>query len=685
MASLVLTDSSQLTSDSQRLVTSAAANGLQMDLQVKNNGVEQKGTTLSQAHNPPDDSSPMTSLVLTDSSQLTALKSYQTKLYIPTLNHMICKIMCLAAVTSDSQLAPKKPWGYCMLHSAPSINYHETLGVVDHSPDKDPGVLAPGHETTSIPKPEYQDVASVQNPGYHEMLSVHHPANHRPGYHSMPDAGAHNSGYHEMTGVHNPGYHEMTGAHNPRYHEMLGVHSPKYHETLGVPNPGYHEMTGLHNPGYHEITGVHNQGYYDMSGVHNPGYHDMSGVHNPGYHKTAGIPNPEYHEMIGVQHPGYHEMIGVQHPGYHEMIGAQHPGYHEMIGVQSPGYYETRGILNFGYGEAHDIPNLKYHDMANIHNIGYQDISGVSNPSYHDLLGIPNPGYQDMSGAHDPRHHETSGVLNFGYPALPVVPNLGYHQAAAVPNRGYYESAAGLVRPWFVPEKQKGKGQGQKIRHMTRIKVKRKGTHDPQADEGMPTKPEEGTLNTNPAVVITVPEHYPEEFAQGQIVVEEEEEVEERGEEMTGVHPEPLDEFLEQKLGAAGLDLEVLEVRHRLQKLDFYFGFLRVMSEDCRHRMLCEVLREPGRFYPLSSVMEDATSFSGDYQLLSSRLINTTDGTRLLSYIEASFMAHDRAGSCGVFSHRCPTPTEEMINYDALCLWREMVWWLTIHVIARVP
>nr|CAD7260235.1 unnamed protein product [Timema shepardi] len=51
-----------------------------------------------------DYSSPMApSLVLTNSSQLTALKSYQTKLCIPTPNHMICKNMCLAAVTSDSQ------------------------------------------------------------------------------------------------------------------------------------------------------------------------------------------------------------------------------------------------------------------------------------------------------------------------------------------------------------------------------------------------------------------------------------------------------------------------------------------------------------------------------------------------------------------------------------------------------
>nr|CAD7409765.1 unnamed protein product [Timema poppensis] len=45
-------------------------------------------------------STPMASLVLTDSSQPTALKSNKTKLCIPTPNHVICKRMCLAAVTS---------------------------------------------------------------------------------------------------------------------------------------------------------------------------------------------------------------------------------------------------------------------------------------------------------------------------------------------------------------------------------------------------------------------------------------------------------------------------------------------------------------------------------------------------------------------------------------------------------
>nr|CAD7407097.1 unnamed protein product [Timema poppensis] len=77
-------------------------------------------------------SSPITSLVLSDSSEL---KSYQTKLCIPTQNHMICNNMCLAAATSDSQnlvifpnvdcqksavicqSAPKKPRGYCNCNS----------------------------------------------------------------------------------------------------------------------------------------------------------------------------------------------------------------------------------------------------------------------------------------------------------------------------------------------------------------------------------------------------------------------------------------------------------------------------------------------------------------------------------------------------------------------------------------
>ncbi|GLH08723.1 Uncharacterized protein GBIM_13911 [Gryllus bimaculatus] len=128
-------------------------------------------------------------------------------------------------------------------------------------------------------------------------------------------------------------------------------------------------------------------------------------------------------------------------------------------------------------------------------------------------------------------------------------------------------------------------------------------------------------------------------------------------------------------------DDDALHVRHRLQKLDFYFQLLRILSEDCRQRVLCEVAREPERFSPLAAVLGEVTSFSGSYQYVTSHLINTTEGARLLSYMEASFRGQDRARSCAVFQYRCPSRTEDMINYDALCLWREMVRWLTIHVV----
>ncbi|GLH08724.1 Protein of unknown function [Gryllus bimaculatus] len=50
-------------------------------------------------------------------------------------------------------------------------------------------------------------------------------------------------------------------------------------------------------------------------------------------------------------------------------------------------------------------------------------------------------------------------------------------------------------------------------------------------------------------------------------------------------------------------DDDALHVRHRLQKLDFYFQLLRILSEDCRQRVLCEVAREPERFSPLAAVL----------------------------------------------------------------------------------
>nr|CAD7432293.1 unnamed protein product [Timema monikensis] len=109
MTSLVLTDSSQLTSDAfeklpgQILYPYAEPYDLQKHVFSSFYHYKQAGPantlpvhTLPACFNLPASpySSPMTSLVLTDRSQLTALKSYQTKLCIPTPNQMICKNMC---------------------------------------------------------------------------------------------------------------------------------------------------------------------------------------------------------------------------------------------------------------------------------------------------------------------------------------------------------------------------------------------------------------------------------------------------------------------------------------------------------------------------------------------------------------------------------------------------------------
>ncbi|XP_071441010.1 uncharacterized protein [Hetaerina americana] len=127
------------------------------------------------------------------------------------------------------------------------------------------------------------------------------------------------------------------------------------------------------------------------------------------------------------------------------------------------------------------------------------------------------------------------------------------------------------------------------------------------------------------------------------------------------------------------------QFRPRLQKLDAYFGRLGVLSEDCRQRLLCEVAREPARFFPLSNVLEEEAGFTGNYQYLTSQLINTTEGARLLSYMEANFRGQDRARTCDVFQLRCHSSTEEMVNFQSLVVWREMIRWLTIHVLTRLP
>nr|CAD7202460.1 unnamed protein product [Timema douglasi] len=113
-------------------------------------------------------SSPMASLVLTDRSQPTALKSYQSKLHIPTPNQMICKNMCLAAVRT------------CTLYPVPTLLKFSPLYV----PVYDRTCLIPGEVEVwyadSCDVPPQFDAAStpeeeedLKNPA--ELLAMGYP------------------------------------------------------------------------------------------------------------------------------------------------------------------------------------------------------------------------------------------------------------------------------------------------------------------------------------------------------------------------------------------------------------------------------------------------------------------------------------------------------------------------------
>jgi len=52
-----------------------------------------------------------------------------------------------------------------------------------------------------------------------------------------------------------------------------------------------------------------------------------------------------------------------------------------------------------------------------------------------------------------------------------------------------------------------------------------------------------------------------------------------------------------------------LNVVMRLRKLDYYFSTLGIWDQDCRHRALCEVAKDPAKYSPLAIAFLDETRF----------------------------------------------------------------------------
>ena len=48
-------------------------------------------------------------------------------------------------------------------------------------------------------------------------------------------------------------------------------------------------------------------------------------------------------------------------------------------------------------------------------------------------------------------------------------------------------------------------------------------------------------------------------------------------------------------------------MRGRLNRLDYYFTSLSLKSEACRLRLLCEMMKNPLSYYPLTDVLLDET------------------------------------------------------------------------------
>ncbi|XP_063866490.1 uncharacterized protein LOC135103737 [Scylla paramamosain] len=133
----------------------------------------------------------------------------------------------------------------------------------------------------------------------------------------------------------------------------------------------------------------------------------------------------------------------------------------------------------------------------------------------------------------------------------------------------------------------------------------------------------------------------------------------------------------------APLDSKALDVRNRLSRLDYLFTNLHLEHEDCRRRVLCEVALDRDTFDPLSSMIHDETRLPGNPVEVSRELLNTAEGSRLLSYVEAVKVGEDRANACDLYRYRCRVQARQVINTDILPIWREVVRWLTVKVLTQ--
>ncbi|CAG0880156.1 unnamed protein product [Darwinula stevensoni] len=130
-------------------------------------------------------------------------------------------------------------------------------------------------------------------------------------------------------------------------------------------------------------------------------------------------------------------------------------------------------------------------------------------------------------------------------------------------------------------------------------------------------------------------------------------------------------------------DPDAEEIAKRLQKLDFFFENLNIPNEQCKQMLMCELAFNETLYEPLSDIFLDEIRHLGDLTRLKTSIGSSNEGVRFMTYMQAAVKGKDNPLPCRPYETKCRQGPEDMINLEALTLWKDISKWLTIKVLSR--
>ncbi|XP_063237709.1 uncharacterized protein LOC134539536 [Bacillus rossius redtenbacheri] len=103
------------------------------------------------------------------------------------------------------------------------------------------------------------------------------------------------------------------------------------------------------------------------------------------------------------------------------------------------------------------------------------------------------------------------------------------------------------------------------------------------------------------------------------------------------------------------------DFQHRLQldKLDSYFDYLQVDSEECRQKLMCQLSAERQQLFPVADIFLRQLVPDG-----------AGGGCRYGLYLGAAELGAAGGGSCGEAHPSCPLRPGDLLDLDAVHAWR---------------